>query len=267
MLVKRLLLLSTFAGGCLSGAVLIGFWHGEAETILSPTKQRIARTSDAISPPIATTTAVRERAIPNDAPDARTEAGSSVADVLARLEAAYRKELPAAAPADAPSSAGRNLATTARTEAPPIEVRAPVPAQAETAVALAPAAPPPANAPRADAHPATATQPGPVLASREDAEPRNVNVHIGDTNQNTHVGDVFQGDVYVVQQLAVPGYLPYFAAAPYARAGSPAYPAYPAYPGYMTRGMTSRDAPTFASSWTVPSDRLGYDSALVPRLK
>ena len=74
---------------------------------------------------------------------------------------------------------------------------------------------PEADAPRARAPEAEAA---PVLASRDEARPRDI--HIGDVNRNTHVGnvvhgDVVQGDVVLVQQLAVLQYLQLFAAQPY----------------------------------------------------
>jgi len=268
MLARRLLLLGTFAGGCLSGAVLIAFWSGEPETISSPTKQRVARTSKPISPPIATTTAAPARANPDDAPDAddRTEPGSSVADLLASLEAAYRKGLAAAAPAHAPSSADPSTDAPAEAEPSDVPAREEPTVAVAVNVAVAAPAPAPANAPEVVANPATAPQADPrlVVASRDDPPPRNVNVHIGDVNQNTHVGDVVQGDVVVVQQPVVSGYLPFFTQPSYPRVAPPMSAL---YPSFTTRGVTSRSAPTFASSWTVPQDRLGYDSALIPMLK
>ena len=281
MLARHLPLVWTFAGGCLSGAALIALWPGETETVSSPRKQPVTRSSGTISPSSATPNAVGERALPNDAPDAipddapdaRAEPGSSVANVLVRLEAAYRQGLPATAPVNAPSSAERELTTTARTEALPAEVPAPVPARAEPAVAVASpapvAAPAPTTAPQvhADTHPATAPEAErvSVLAARDDTQPRNVNVHVGDNHQSTHVGDVYEGNVVLVQQAPVYGY-PQLLAPPRGRV-APSPHAGVGYSQYPTHGTTPRRTPTFASSWTVPNDRLGYDSALVPMLE
>ncbi|HVR20110.1 MAG TPA: hypothetical protein VMS65_10450 [Polyangiaceae bacterium] len=264
MLARHLPLLWTFAGGCLSGAALLALWPGESETTSAPKKQRIAQSSETLAPPIATstpptatTTAVRERALPDDSSDAHaepthTEPGSSVADVLVRLETAYRQGLSAAP-----------------------EVPAPLPPRAEPAVALPASAPAPAPtaAPELNARPVVAPEAerGPVLAARDEAQPSNVNVHVGDNNQTTHVGDVVQGNVILVQAppvYPVYGYPQVFAPPPQARGGaSLAYTNRGMSAQFTTRGITAQRAPTFASSWTVPNDRLGYDSALVPMLK
>jgi hypothetical protein len=204
MLARRLPLLWTFAGGCLSSAVLIGFLPGETATLESPKKRGVVdRNAEAFSPPIAPPVAAKnaaeERATPDDdASGARAEPGSSVADVLMRLEAAYRQGLSAAAPVDAPPLAAEHApavppepATIA--EAPPRNV----PAREAAAAVVAQAA----VAPAADA--------APVLAARDVAAPRDIHVagprdvHVGDVHQNTHVGNVHQGDVNLVQQIAV----------------------------------------------------------------
>jgi hypothetical protein len=286
MLARHLPLLWTFAGGCLSGAALIALWPGEpgeTETVSAPRKQRIARSSEAAAPPIAaptppseTTTDAPERALQDHAPDARAEApnthvepGSSVADVLVRLETAYRQGLIAAS--DAPSSAAHEPTTTPRTEALPSEVTAAAPPRAEPAGALPATTPAPTTAPQVNAVAQPEAERGPVLAARDDAEPRTVNVHVGDNNQTTHVGDVVQGNVILVQAppvYPVYGYPQVFAPPPQARGGAfLAYTNRGVSASFTTRGVTAQRAPTFASSWTVPNDRLGYDSALVPMLK
>jgi hypothetical protein len=280
MLARHLPLLWTFAGGCLSGAALIALWPGETETVSSATKQRVTRSSESIAPSNARPNVERQRALPDDAPDTlpddalpdapavHAEPGSSVADVLLRLETEYRQGLSAAAPGDAPSGAARELTTT-RTEAPPPEVSAPVPPRAEPPAALPAAAPVQASAPQVNAVAPPVTAPEAervaVLAARDDAEPRNVNVHVGDSHQSTHVGDVYEGNVVLVQQPAVYGYPQYFA--PPRTRVVPSTHVGVGYPQYPTRGATPRPTPTFASSWTVPNDRLGYDSALIPMLK
>ena len=110
---KRHLVVWAFAGGCLSGGTLIGVVLTEAGT---REKAPVAR---AIDPPRVSTPAylvVDDDAdppdddddTPNDAPpvtktttvnvDVPTETGSSVADLLVRLEVAYRQTLAAPQP-------------------------------------------------------------------------------------------------------------------------------------------------------------------------
>jgi hypothetical protein len=276
MLARRLPLLLTFAGGCLSGAALIVAFSGEPETSSSPTKQRVARSSPVVAPASAPAIVAPVPALPDDDQDALTEPepepepGSSVADVLVRLEAAYREGLSAAAPATATSGPDPKLTTSTHVEVQPSDDRAPVNVRAETTVVLVPAAPAaPAATPaatNAKPVPPAEVDPQPVVATREEAPPREVTVHIGDKTETTHVGDVYQGDVlqgdvYVVQPPAVGYYVPFQGRHRNARVASPVYPTPGAMPGAIPRRTT------FASSWTVPQDRLGYDSALIPMLK
>lgn len=273
MLARRLPLLLTFAGGCLSGAALLVFFSGEPETSSSPAKQRIARTNQVVVPPSAPAIVDPDPLLPDDDQDALAEPdpepapepGSSVADVLVRLETAYREGLSAAAPANAASSADPKLTTSTHVEIQPSDDRAPLNVRAETTVALVPAAPMTNPASNAKPVPPAEVDPRPVVAMRDDAPPREVNVHIGDKTETTHVGDVYQGDVlqgdvYVVQPPVV-GYLPVQGRHRNARIGTPTYPTPGTIPGTTPRRTT------FASSWTVPQDRLGYDSALIPMLK
>ena len=112
MLAKRQPLLWAFVGGGLLGAALIGFLGKETASMPSPrTPTAVDRIADALAT-IATTRAAREQSTPGD--DDRTatkvepasrkgtddvdagsaaEAGSSVADVLTQMEAAYRERL------------------------------------------------------------------------------------------------------------------------------------------------------------------------------
>jgi hypothetical protein len=222
MLARRLPLLWTFAGGCLSGAVLIGSWPGESETLPTPKQQDVVhRSNDAPSPPSAPprapTGAAEERETPDDTRGARTEPGSSVADVLMRLETAYRQGLSAAAPVETPAPAAEQLPavppeTATIAEAPPRE---------QTAAALAARATPPKSAPEVVAQAAAAPpDPAPVLAVRDVAGPRDI--HVGDVHQNTHIGNVHQGDVNNVQQLALLQYFQLLALPPQTRFSPPA---------------------------------------------
>ena len=79
-----------------------------------------------------------------------------------------------------------------------------------------------------------------------------------------------EGNVVLVQAppvYPVYGYPQVFAPPPRSRGASVAYTNGGVSASFTTRGVTPQRAPAFASSWTVPNDRLGYDSALVPMLK
>jgi hypothetical protein len=249
MLTRRLPLLWTFAGGCLSSAVLIGLWPGASETSSPPKKRdvvvRNTEASSPVAPPSAATSAVRERAIPDETSDARAEPGSSVADVLTRLEAAYRQGLSAAAPVAAPPPAAEHA------PAPPSGTTtiAEAPARDRTAVALAATATPPKSAPEVVAQAAVApeAEPAPVLAVRDVAGPRDI--HVGDVHQNTHVGNVHQGDVNVVQQVALLQYFQLLTLPPQNRFSSPAQ---------RPRGGNRHVAP-YTFPLTNPDNPWGFD--------
>jgi hypothetical protein len=224
MFANRHPLLWTFAGGCLSGAVVIGVVfigvvREDAETV--PPDAPSVRTSERdreptpaervndgeSSSPVADDDSNRA----DDAPalprkkaeldgDHPTDEGHSIADILSRLEAAYRKDF-TAPPA----------ATTTPAHAPPPQV----PAPAETAVAVVAPAPAPTTVPAAVAPPPAAPPPRaaeadtrPLLVAARDEAPT-TNVFNGNVQQNTNVGSVQQGDVYVMPSV-VP-YAPYYA--------------------------------------------------------
>jgi hypothetical protein len=258
MLAKRLPLLWTFAGGCLSGAVLIASWPGETGTIETPKKQSVVdRNTGTLSPPtappIAATNATEGRAILDDASSARAEPGSSVADVLTRLEAAYRQGLSAAAPVDAPPPAAERVPALP----PEPATIAEAPSREQTAVALAATATPPKSAPEVVAQAAVAPEadPAPVLAAREVAAPNDIHVagprdiHVGDVHQNTHVGNVHQGDVNHVEQLAILQYFQLLTLPPQTRFSSPAQ---------RPRGGTRHVAP-YSFPLTNPDNPWGFD--------
>lgn len=275
MFAKHLSVLCTFACGCLSGAALIGFWPEDAGTSQSPR----GRTTEASAPAVAVTSGAGAHAIPDDASGARRsrpqrdpavppavasghgaqnvdpssdevaddaakdspmQGGSSVADVLIRLEAAYRVELIAT---DRALAAPRTVV-----EEPPRDV--PAPSDSAATVVAAPSQ----NAPRADALLAATVQPE---VPRVDAEPRVGpreiaqlrSLHIGDVNHNVYVGDVYQGDVYQLQQFAVLNYLTLLALSSGGQRPSAHAP---------SRGSTRR-APAFSSSLTNPDNPWGFD--------
>jgi hypothetical protein len=182
MLAKRLRTLSIFAGGCLSGAVLIIVWQTDTETASPSKSARVSARafeapSDAEPAPAqdarrATARNVHEEAesgelsTPKHAPPSpknsdevaeapTAESGRAVSDVLARLEAAYREQLGAAPASDAPASTAAQPPTTTAPQslaaAPAAATLAPVsaplgaPSRAEAPIAVAAmAAAPPA---------------------------------------------------------------------------------------------------------------------------
>lgn len=217
MLAKRHLLALAFVGGCLSGGTLIGFWRDDPESI--PRDASLARTAErqqnpATADPIddatyAAPVADDDHGATDDEPvspdkTADSDSGSSLAEVLLRLEAAYRQGIAQGLAAAAPQS----------TPVMPQPPAAEVPAHQVTAVAvITPPAPPavaaPTDTPRAR-EAETDTAPQPRLASRDDAQPRDV--YMDKVQQNTNVGSAHQGDVYVIQN-SVP-WFPYYALQP-----------------------------------------------------
>jgi hypothetical protein len=225
MLAKHHPLLWTFAGGCLSGAVLIGVvfvsFDRDAETIPddAPRASSVERARQPTSAEPADDVASAAH-VPDDASDVTDDAlaspsrkkaelagapppeeGSSIADILLRLEAAYRQEL-ATPPAQEPPT----QAATAIPQTTPEKV----PAHDGPAVAVA--------APPAPPTTARAVQEAPAHAEEIDEQPVRVavrdeattqNIYYGDVQQNSNVGRVQQGDVYVMPSV-VP-YAPYYA--------------------------------------------------------
>jgi len=276
MLARRQSLLWTFAGGCLSGAALIGWWHGDVATVppeasLASTAELPGQPSRAHSVNDGTGDARVEPSPPRAdavdvADDPQAEPGSSsVADVLARLEAAYREGLAAAkAPAAAaPVIAAPAVEVPAREAAPGAVAAAAalpsIPAQPATPTALAPApttpaalAPAPATpaaAPQAEKLLAAAPPPGaqPALAARGETQPRDA--HVASVEQSRSAASVQQGDVYQLQQLAVLQYMQLLALSSYGGLATP---------GYRSRGVAVR-APAFKSSLTNPDNPWGFD--------
>ncbi len=236
----RLPLLCAFAGGCLSNAVLFGLWRPWEGAAASAAKQQradnrielVAAASAAPSVPQATDVvadnaanaqpALAQPAPALDSTVATPPAGSAVADVLTRLEAAYRERaVPVAAPA--PPSAAQEPALAAAPADNTVAVAAPPPSvPAQPVAAVSPVLPPPtvtasltteapAVAPAAVAPQVAAA---PAFAPQEDARP--TEIHYGDVNQNTYITNVRQGDVYLfqMQQLAMLQYMQLLGASP-----------------------------------------------------
>ncbi|HEY3499143.1 MAG TPA: hypothetical protein VGK73_30845 [Polyangiaceae bacterium] len=228
MLAKRLPLVTTFAAGCLSGAAVLGFWLSDT-TPRAPDQRRATDRTEHSAPAIASMNGagttrdddVRGVAATQPAPakaadharhvapiepppnhpvepppsqdesgEPHPEPGSSVADVLSRLEAQYRKEREAAVPREAVPSQAPAPAPSTLAALP-----APLPAPLAAATLPSSALVPPASARRAEAQPAAAAAP---------AEARPVHVNIG----SVHNGDVHQSETVQVQQVAIYQYVP-----------------------------------------------------------
>jgi hypothetical protein len=266
MLVKRMPLLLVFAGGCLSGAVLIGFVRAEPESARAPKPTKawqgrvvtLAQASDSrdgdhdvvrAEPQVAAASLERIEPSGDDAP----ESGTSLAEVLARLEATYRERLVASqAPQGAPPTAPDPVA--------PAIAAAPV-SSALAAAAPVPAAAPvelPAAAPKS-VHVPVPPVPGlrdeaARVALRDEAPPRNV--HVGDVN-NVNIASVHLGDVVQVQQLALLQYMQLLALTPAAGVAAPRAGIAP--PAHVQRRHLPRRPPPFSTSLTDPNNPWGFD--------
>jgi hypothetical protein len=290
MLAKRLPLLTAFASGGLSVATLFAFWLGGTDTAPALGQQRPSERAR----PLAQAS-VREQASPDDgsalrqaerkqapeptpAPDpapseappsggvsadstapSDAEPGSSVADVLIGLEAAYRQGL-AAPPAGTSTSAPASAPAITPPAPPPAlvrEVSPPPAASKETAVVAADAPSPPKSAPSASAAATSPTVAAPAPALVANARP--TNVHVGDVHQNISGRDTHQGDVVQVQQVAVFQYLQWFNLPPGTTTSSP--------PPTRRPGMMTRGRPTTLTSITNPDNPWGFYFPPTPLVK
>jgi hypothetical protein len=253
MLLKPLPLLAVFTAGCLSGAVFIALWRVDSADVPTSGVRERAMQSDAFRTAQQQLELVIQRAVKDDrsaprvepasqrsehfAGESPTEPGTSVADALSRLEAAYREGIATARQSDTPNEAS----TISDAPSPELPVRE------ETAVAVAHTAPPPETVPRADApterDPQTDVQ---VLARRDDAPPRYL--YEGDVNQNVQVGNVHQGDVNNVQQVVVLQYLQLLTVSPLGQH---------AWPAHKARRESKRHTFPFSASLTTPNNPWG----------
>ena len=128
MLPRRTALVLAFAGGCLSTAVLVGMWGRDGEPSATPSRAAVVERAVDARPHLRA--APRDVVMTDEATIANSgvELGSSVADVLTRLETAYREQLEVA---EEPPE-------------PPVEVP-PAPPPPPVVVVPAPAPAPPAN--------------------------------------------------------------------------------------------------------------------------
>ena len=256
---KRLQLLGAFAAGCLATLAFAGSFWAEAEPsvterarvrpVLPPHASAAdlhPREREPIEPaePAPVKTAEREQAAP-------PEAGSSVAEVLSRLEAAYREER-------AREEKEREQAIAAPdVTAPAATASAPLVALAHAAAALsAPVTVPEARVAlpvaQNDAPLPVAQNDAPVLVARGDTPARVVtgDIHLGDSQRNVNVGSVHQGNAYALQQLALIQYIQFLTLSQYGAAAGPS-------PG-ARKAATRRPAP-FATTLTNPDNPWGFD--------
>jgi hypothetical protein len=282
MLAKRQPLLWAFAGGCLWGAGLIAFWGGGSASkqqgapeqtaeafVATPGSTREDDESEAhppasqreSAPDDAHHVASVEPAAPKDPADGggtRADPGSSVAEILMRLEGAYRQGL-AVAPVIASASAPREAVPAPPVAQPVLAERAPAPApalatappqpapaRAETAVALATLSAPPSNASPAAPPPATS---GAAPAAGNAAPPSDI--HMGDINLNAYVATVQQSNMVMAQQLAILQYLQLMALSPYG--GQVASPAHAA------RALSAPRVVPYPTTLTNPDNPWGYN--------
>jgi hypothetical protein len=273
MFATRRALLWTFAGGCLSGALFILSVVGGVSLWRDFETNRPERTLERGAPSVvATSSNVIERRAPDDdavapavepprAPavphasdehasnevasqkdaqdtDGTNDSGASVADVLVRLEKAYRQGLAPTTPAIVSSNIAPQPTSTASNGAPASTVANAPPAPTTTAAAEPPPARepsvsvsvivqnPPAPAPPPEPVAAEPAEAPPAVVAQDDAAapsspaaaaPTNINI------ENLHQGDVYN---YNVQQQIVQQYMQVLGASPY---GYP-YGAYPSVP-------------------------------------
>jgi hypothetical protein len=259
------LIVAAFAGGCLSGAGLIALSQNDGTVVRDAEAARGADRDRAPTPAIAadeeddSKLADEARRNAGDERDGHprtaeldarhaTDAGSSVADVLNRLEAAYREGI-AATPAPAPPAAlPKSPAPTLSPRSEPATVAATAPASAPVTATLpanTPAVPAAATtAPMAAAARAPEASEARRLAAREDAAPRDV--YVGDVQQNTNVASVQQGDVYVIQHV-IP-YVPYLALPPANPGAPPTYGPRPVTPRSPLPSVHFRYPPAYPNS-------------------
>jgi hypothetical protein len=264
MLAKRWHLVSAFAGGCLCTGLLVVVLHDDQSTPAPSAREQGASTAAPVelTPPSATTldqpsedaataptgTAVVAAPAPPVDP---ADAGRSVAEVLAQLEASYRAGL---APPPSVVEALQALAPPAAVTPPP----SPAPA-APSALAVAPpqpaagapgsaAATPAPVAPSASAVAvALADAPTPLAPSAaqplaEDREAR---------ERAAYLASALQFELYQQQQLAMLQYLALIAQT------SPPPPQGPS--GQASPRFPPRRSPSFNFPLTNPSNPWGFD--------
>ncbi len=196
MLAQRLTVISAFAGGCLCTA-LLGFWKSDTTKPAAVSERRASLfVAPLAAEPDAAAEVRAEPPEPSAVADDGTgeESGTSVAEVLSRLETAYRIV-----------SAAKAIETEKAIEAPSPAEPEPEP-RAEIVVPAPVATPEPSAEPAPPASVAAAPVELPPASSAPVSAPAPAS-YVGEVNNNIHVGDVHVGDRYDVQQLAMIQYL------------------------------------------------------------
>jgi hypothetical protein len=251
MFEKPLPLFSAFLGGCLFTAAVIGFGGSDRRPrAVTPSERSVngfvsalemePEIESEIQPPPASPKAV-------DDAETAEETGRSVADVLARLETAYRKvsveptteasaaPVPVPAPSATPEPAPSTTAASAVAAVP-----ATVPANAAAVAESATATPPSAGT-----EPAAVTEPAPAT-------------YVAEAQPDIRVGDVNPGDRYPIEDLVVLQYLQLLALSSYTGLSVPP----PRAPHARARGPGLRQTPRAAFPITAipnPDNPWGYN--------
>ena len=257
MLGKRLPLLSAFAVGCISTAALLIALLPRDPANLPAAVKRVVRDPEAAARSASGVASITVDKAVDGAPASHQQTGgalgeppadpgTSVADVLQKLEAAYREALAVAAARNTPTvtaSAHANAAEREPVAPPSIAATA---AQPAPQVALADTAST-AETGAASAPPARValTQPAPSAPE----EPRSRGDYVPDARPNLYVDNLYQGNVYQVQQLAILQYMQLLA--PLSNTGQ----------GLAARSPreTTQRLTTFPSSLTNPDNPWGFN--------
>ena len=296
----RLPVLCAFAGGCLSGAVLLGFWKaGTGTGVTEPARVAPSRSAKLslsgnpragaedepgpVSDPSRKRRAMREESANVDAADRNLDsasdpsavkgpqdqgavvpiqAGTPVSDVLTHLEAAYRERLVAAAPTGA-SSERPSTAPPANAALAPVEPAPPVAQQTPAPVVTAAtpvAAVVPNSAPAAPA--LVATNLPPPTASTAAIPP--VMAANDSRPPDVHIGDINQ-NTYITNVRQGDVYLmqlqmQQLAMLEYMQLLGMSSYAGLANPGPRARGLAPQRAP-FPSTLTNPDNPWGFNFA------
>jgi hypothetical protein len=258
MLAPRLSLLSVFAGGCLSGAVAVAFVSRSAEvpSARGATPPRLERRPVVEPAPrsVSVEVAPQAPALPTETrhADPADSDGPSVADVLSRLENAYRAQLAAETTSKAPEPV----------EPPPAAAAEPIPAKPVGAMPAEPVAAPAAVVASKAEPQIEASRPGaPASTPREVPAP--TLVHSGNVDRSVQIGTLVQGNVYQLQELAYLQYLQLLTLSSpqtwvVASPQSPSVHARTAPPEQRFRSLTRRK-PAFPDSITNPDNPWGFD--------
>lgn len=254
---KRLQLLGAFAAGCVATLAFIGSRGTDAETKPKDGVEVRTEMPHAIAASLVDSA---DNSVRVDAPakvanaegegDAKTESGSSVAEVLERLEAAYREEFGREKAAREEAAVLHADPEQTASIAAEIAAGAPIATAAEVAPAPSVAATPAATADLVAAAPA----PTPVLVAQSDAPPRTEttgNSHAADTPRNITVGGLHPGDAYALQQqLALIQYIQLLTRSQQGTVAAPSQ---------TSRQLGQRRPPAFSMNLTNPDNPWGFD--------